>query len=179
MIGEQMAARTAKFVCLGSSRGILAFVIAAVAAVNVRAHDGAEPDSVKPATEETAVTNAFCPVLPGRKVNAEISIDYRGKHVYFCCLACKAEFEKNPQKYLAHLPQLGGTESSSHAHGGVNLGRFIVPMGIVTLTLLITTVAAGLFRRRRPSFLLKWHKRLGIATLICALIHFSLVLIAH
>jgi len=38
---------------------------------------------------------------------------------------------------------------------------------------------AGIFLRKLPKVLLKWHKRLGIITLIPALIHVILVLIAH
>lgn len=37
----------------------------------------------------------------------------------------------------------------------------------------------ALLHRRKPKLLLKWHKRLGIATLVSAIIHLILVLIAH
>ncbi|RJO66582.1 MAG: YHS domain-containing protein [Myxococcales bacterium] len=26
--------------------------------------------------------------------------EYKGKHVYFCCPACKPMFDKDPEKYL-------------------------------------------------------------------------------
>lgn len=45
-----------------------------------------------------------CPVR-GLAINKDIFTVYKGKKVYFCCPACKPEFEKNPQKYLAKLPQ--------------------------------------------------------------------------
>jgi Cu(I)/Ag(I) efflux system membrane fusion protein len=46
----------------------------------------------------------LCPVM-GFKINKDLFTVYKGKKVYFCCPGCKPEFEKNPQKYLAKLPQ--------------------------------------------------------------------------
>lgn len=47
-------------------------------------------------------TKATCPVMGG-----VFTIDkdtphseYKGKHVYFCCPACKPKFDKEPEKYL-------------------------------------------------------------------------------
>lgn len=51
------------------------------------------------ATEQTT-----CPVMGGA-INKEIFTEYKGQKVYFCCPACKPEFEKDPEKYLAKLPQ--------------------------------------------------------------------------
>ena len=48
-----------------------------------------------------------CPVM-GLAINKEIFTVYKGKKVYFCCPGCKPEFEKNPEKYLAKLPQFKG-----------------------------------------------------------------------
>jgi YHS domain-containing protein len=42
----------------------------------------------------------------GGAVNKDIFIVYKGKKIYFCCPGCKPEFEKNPEKYPAQLPQL-------------------------------------------------------------------------
>jgi len=42
---------------------------------------------------------------------AAASYDYRGKTYYFCAVGCKAAFEKNPERYLAHEPV-------DHAHRG-------------------------------------------------------------
>lgn len=52
----------------------------------------------------------ICPVM-GNAIDKQCSITYKGKTVYFCCPMCKPEFEKNPEKYVAKLPQFGGTES--------------------------------------------------------------------
>jgi len=45
-----------------------------------------------------------CPVM-GLAINKNLFTVYKGKKVYFCCPGCKPEFEKNPEKYLAKLPQ--------------------------------------------------------------------------
>jgi YHS domain-containing protein len=51
------------------------------------------------ATEQT-----ICPVM-GNKIDKNIFTEYRGKKVYFCCADCKEKFEKDPEKYVAKLPQ--------------------------------------------------------------------------
>jgi Cu(I)/Ag(I) efflux system membrane fusion protein len=53
---------------------------------------------------DTAGEQKTCPVM-GLAINKDIFTVYKGKKVYFCCPGCKPEFEKNPQKYLAKLPQ--------------------------------------------------------------------------
>lgn len=77
------------------------------------------------------------------------------------------------------------TEEDTHVHDHGNhvpwltLPGLIKPAGIATLSCLVLTVAAALLRRKKPKFLLEWHKRVGIATLVLAVIHLILVLIAH
>ncbi len=51
------------------------------------------------ATEQT-----MCPVMEA-PIDKSIFVEYKGKKVYFCCTSCKADFEKNPEKYIAKLPQ--------------------------------------------------------------------------
>jgi Cu(I)/Ag(I) efflux system membrane fusion protein len=46
-----------------------------------------------------------CPVLKGNPIDPKIFVEYQGKKVYFCCNDCKAAFLKNPEKYVADLPQ--------------------------------------------------------------------------
>ena len=45
---------------------------------------------------------ATCPVMGDEFVIAKdtVHVEYKGKHVYFCCPGCKAKFEKDPEKYL-------------------------------------------------------------------------------
>jgi YHS domain-containing protein len=139
-------------------------------------------ESITTGGENEQVTNAICPVMPDMKAEPDIFTDYEGKRIYFCCRNCKAAFGKNPKKYLSRLPQFGGSEAHAGHEGPgyeLTLTGFIKPVGITTLSLLVLTVAAALLRRRKPKLLLKWHKRLGITTLVFAAIHVILVLIAH
>ena len=135
-----------------------------------------------------------CPVIPDNDIDPEIFTEYQGKRVYFCCNFCMATFLKDPEKYLPILGHLGlgedegqsqpGSALDHHQHsdGGspaLSLAKAIEPMGVLTLTLLMVTVLLGVFRRKMPKRLLKWHKRCGITTLVVALLHALLVLIAH
>lgn len=54
--------------------------------------------------EPVAAEQTNCPVMAG-PINKEIFVEYQGKKVYFCCDSCKEMFLKEPQKYLAKLPQ--------------------------------------------------------------------------
>ncbi len=168
----------------------VSFVVVLITTFAVRAYSTEEDvhvydhDDAVTALEQAQTTNITCPVMIGYEINPDIYTDYEGKRVYFCCLNCKVAFEKEPQKYLAHLPQFGGAEAATgYDHGshgtGLMLARLIKPIGVATLSCLILTVAAALLRRKKPRFLLKWHKHLGITTLVLAIVHFILVLIAH
>jgi YHS domain-containing protein len=55
--------------------------------------------AVAKATEQTT-----CPVMGGA-INKDIFGEYKGRKVYFCCAGCKDAFEKDPEKYVAKLPQ--------------------------------------------------------------------------
>ena len=59
----------------------------------------ASPNSVAIAVEQTT-----CPVMAG-PIDKSIFVEYKGKKVYFCCASCKGDFEKDPEKYIAKLPQ--------------------------------------------------------------------------
>jgi len=68
-----------------------------------------------------APAQTLCPVMEDNPIDQSIHVDYRGERVYFCCLFCKAAFEKEPGKYLPKLPPfLDGTEmhaeESAHDH---------------------------------------------------------------
>ena len=64
-------------------------------------HGGANQAEVF--TDE-GIVQKICPVMGGA-INKDIFTVYKGKKVYFCCAGCKPEFEKEPEKYLAKLPQ--------------------------------------------------------------------------
>ena len=164
----------------GIGRSFISFLF--VVAMTSFAYAAEEHDHDAAAeTEQTQITNTYCPVMPDMQTNPEIFTDYKGKRVYFCCNNCKAAFGREPEKYLDWLPQFGGTlVQAGHEHEHrLELGRLIKPMGITTLSLLVLTAVGRLFRKKVPKFLIRWHKRLGIITLVSALIHATLVLIAH
>ena len=67
----------------------------------------ATAEEAKKTTTEAAVSieQTMCPVMDGNKIDKNVFVEYKGKKVYFCCAQCKAAFEKEPEKYLAKLPQ--------------------------------------------------------------------------
>jgi YHS domain-containing protein len=58
----------------------------------------------------TQAANTTCPVKKGEAVKAGITASYKGKTVAFCCNNCKKEFEANPEKYVAGIPELAGPQ---------------------------------------------------------------------
>lgn len=56
------------------------------------------------AKAEEAILQKTCPVMGG-PINKAIFVEYEGKKVYFCCKGCETEFQKDPAKYVAKLPQ--------------------------------------------------------------------------
>ncbi len=79
----------------------------------------------------SSLSNQYCPVTTNELADENIFIDYQGRRVYFCCSKCRKDFLKNPEAYLANLPeksegahsqsvaehQTGGTESDrNHEH---------------------------------------------------------------
>jgi len=69
--------------------------------------DGHHPATTPSHTTGTVQTE--CPVMPGQEISREFYMDYKGKRVYFCCKFCAATFRKEPEKYLANLPQFQAT----------------------------------------------------------------------
>jgi hypothetical protein len=57
--------------------------------------------------------------------------------------------------------------------------QLIEPLGVTTLSLLLVTAAMGLFMRRKPALLHKWHKRIAFATVAAAVTHAALVFLFH
>jgi Cu(I)/Ag(I) efflux system membrane fusion protein len=65
-------------------------------------HHGA--DTKAALSTDQAGEQTICHVM-GLAINKNLFTMYKGKKVYFCCPGCKPEFEKDPEKYLAKLPQ--------------------------------------------------------------------------
>jgi len=62
-------------------------------------------EAKKTTTVAAAIEQTTCPVMEGNKIDKNVFVEYKGKKVYFCCAACKEVFEKDPEKYVAKLPQ--------------------------------------------------------------------------
>ena len=67
-----------------------------------KSEPAAPPESEEVASAE--IEQTICPVMEGA-INKAIFTEYEGKKVYFCCAGCKEKFEKEPEKYIAKLPQ--------------------------------------------------------------------------
>ncbi len=67
-----------------------------------KSEPAAPPESEEVAS--AAIEQTTCPIMGG-KINKSVFTEYKGKKVYFCCAACKPKFEKEPEKYIAKLPQ--------------------------------------------------------------------------
>ena len=53
-----------------------------------------------------AAAQTTCPVMGGQ-INKELYADYKGERVYFCCPACLPQFEKDPEKYIKKMKEMG------------------------------------------------------------------------
>ena len=88
---------------------ILVLLACALAIVAVVAAGCSKKEPVSAAeTKEAASTEieqTTCPVMEGNPIDKNVFVMYKGKKVYFCCESCKAEFEKDPEKYVPKLPQ--------------------------------------------------------------------------
>jgi uncharacterized membrane protein/YHS domain-containing protein len=48
--------------------------------------------------------NTKCPVMTEEDVDPEITVEYMGRTIGFCCDRCVKKFQADPQRYLAALP---------------------------------------------------------------------------
>jgi YHS domain-containing protein len=55
---------------------------------------------------KTLIDQEICPVMGG-VINESIYSDYNDLRIYHCCGMCKSDFQKNPEKYLTKLKDLG------------------------------------------------------------------------
>ena len=59
--------------------------------------------------------NKMCPVMTLEEILPDVSIEYQGQTIGFCCDRCLSKFQVDPQKYLANLPELVVSPPSAHA----------------------------------------------------------------
>ena len=67
----------------------------------------------------------------------------------------------------------GGHES------GLHFGDVIIFLGVLTFFCMLTTFVLGMLMPKKRKILFPWHKRMGIITLISAILHGTMVLIFH
>lgn len=53
--------------------------------------------------------NQMCPVMTDEPADPAITWEYEGKTIAFCCSRCVQKFRDDPRRYLARLPQFGGS----------------------------------------------------------------------
>lgn len=53
-----------------------------------------------------AAAQTTCPVMGGA-INEKLYADYKGERVYFCCMACPPQFEKDPEKFIDKMKAMG------------------------------------------------------------------------
>ncbi|HTL18942.1 MAG TPA: c-type cytochrome domain-containing protein [Patescibacteria group bacterium] len=71
----------------------------------------AAPVSTNSAATNAAATNLKCPVS-GKPIDPTKTVTHDGVVIAFCCDDCKAEFQKDPKKYLAKLESKKETETT-------------------------------------------------------------------
>jgi YHS domain-containing protein len=79
----------------------------AAPAATTQGHEGHEhaATTAEPAKEVVAAAEqTTCPIMGGA-IDKNIFVEYKGKKVYFCCPGCEEQFKKEPEKYIAKLPQ--------------------------------------------------------------------------
>ena len=84
--------------------GLLLVVVVAVA-MSAAMVVGCKSEE-SPGEAGAKVEQKSCPVMAGA-LDKNISVDYEGKRVYLCCEKCKVAFEKDPEKYLKKLAEMG------------------------------------------------------------------------
>jgi YHS domain-containing protein len=80
--------------------GLLFSAVPAVSAYAAEAKAEAAPPKVFTSAQKVG-TKATCPVTGEEFAIATdtLHVEYKGKHVYFCCPGCKKSFDKDPDKY--------------------------------------------------------------------------------
>ena len=52
--------------------------------------------------------NKMCPVKTGSPAKANITVEYKGKTIGFCCGGCKGKWANDPEGYAANIAELAG-----------------------------------------------------------------------
>jgi len=71
------------------------------------------------------------------------------------------------------------TGHGQNSQNNLSIQSIIVPLGILTLILLISTLTLGFSLPKNRKRLFPWHRKLAIVTIIVAIVHATFVLIFH
>jgi YHS domain-containing protein len=80
-------------------KGMLSGALVLASAIVVTAY-AAETKEKKACTLAAACDTGMCP-CSGQKAAADVTVDYNGGKVHFCCAKCAEKFSKDPAKYMA------------------------------------------------------------------------------
>ena len=62
---------------------------------------------------QSGPVNKSCPVKAGMPAKANITVEYKGSTIGFCCGACKGKFANDPEGFAARIPELKSGKSSA------------------------------------------------------------------
>ena len=89
-----------------------AFVLAFTVLLTAVTSSAQTADTAETAPAESSHAQPFCPVIRDQAALPEHEVAYKGKKVHFCCNDCLREFERDPNKYAANLPDLSQLEDA-------------------------------------------------------------------
>lgn len=125
------------------------------------------------------VTNKTCPVMEGEGVDPEIHVDYRGKRVYFCCESCREDFQAEPERYIAKLPQFasaaaprgsgGEGPEEEHPLGVLHFVFVHFPIalsGVAAIAMLLSLILRARFFRNASAFCLVFAAIFAVPTFL-------------
>ena len=125
-------------ISIGVSLAAMCVALASSANGETCCHPHRDIDSANP---NAAATNHMCPVMPEERAEDSWTTVYRGKLIRFCCNNCVDRFRRDPEKYLAGLPQFPANEIASAGNLQID------PVKLRFLGMFLAAVAiAGLFR---------------------------------
>lgn len=65
--------------------------------------------------ERAAIPQKRCPIM-NRKIYPDLSVEFRGRKVYFCCDSCPDQFLSDPVSFLAKLEPAEGATGDQSTH---------------------------------------------------------------
>jgi len=80
----------------------------------------AQETSPESAGEDHGIINQTCPVSPDEDVDPRFTAEYKGQTIGLCCRKCRRKFEKDPEAYVANLPQFRKIAAVQIAKGSDN-----------------------------------------------------------